>query len=108
MDYELMGFRAADLVRLDVLVHGNRVDALSVIVHRSEADRRGRRLVSKLRGEIARHMFDIAIQAAIGSRIIARETIAAMKKDVTAKRYGGEIQRQRERSAQQACARHAM
>src|SRR5262249_40540479 len=76
MDYDFLGYRPADLVRLDILVHGKRVDALSIIVHRSAADRRGRRLVKKLRGEIDRHLFEIAIQAAIGSRIIAPETIA--------------------------------
>src|SRR5207253_9108201 len=87
MDYDFLGFRPADLVRLDILVAGKRVDALSSIVHRGTSERRGRRLVKKLRGEIDRHLFEIALQAAIGSRVIARETIAPIKKNVTAKCY---------------------
>ncbi len=101
MDYEVIGYQPGDLARLDILVNNKRVDALSVICDRRDADRRGRAVVKKLKSEIDRHMFEVALQAAIGTRIIARETKPAMRKNVTAKCYGGDISRKKKLWAKQ-------
>jgi GTP-binding protein LepA len=95
MDYEVEGFEASNLVKVRILIAGDEVDALSFLCHKDQSESRGRKILKQLRKEIPRHQFEVALQAAIGGKFIARENIAPMRKDVTAKCYGGDISRKR-------------
>jgi len=108
MDYEFKEYRPADVVKVDILINGDRVDALSIIIHRSQSQHRGREVTAKMRGIIPRQMYDVAIQAAIGANIISRETIKALRKNVLAKCYGGDISRKRKLLEKQKAGKKRM
>jgi GTP-binding protein LepA len=108
LNYDLVGFKADELVKLSVLVNKEEVDALCSICHKTQAETRGRASLKKLRKEIPRHLFEVALQASIGARVIARESIAALRKDVTAKCYGGDITRKRKLLEKQKAGKRRM